>query len=91
MADINSSVNEYLESLPEPIFTRLFQSPATCLSIFRLLPKLAKTLVISMLYRDDPLPLDYVDSLVNNQSQRLQGEAIKNSKDYTLLRKGIKH
>lgn len=80
MADINSSVNEYLESLPEPIFTRLFQSPATCLSIFRLLPKLAKTLVISMLYRDDPLPLDYVDSLVNNQSQRLQGEAIKKLK-----------
>lgn len=80
MTDINSSVNEYLESLPEAVLTRLFQSPATCLAIFRLLPKLAKTLVLSMLYREDPLPLDYVDALVNNQSQRLQGEAIKKLK-----------
>lgn len=80
MTDINSSVNEYLESLPEAVLTRLFQSPATCLAIFRLLPKLGKTLVLSMLYREEPLAIDFVDSLVNNQSQRLQGEALKKLK-----------
>ncbi|VVT46025.1 uncharacterized protein SAPINGB_P001009 [Magnusiomyces paraingens] len=80
MLELNSSVNDYLERLPEAVLTRLFQSPATCLAIFRLLPKLAKTIVLSMLYRDEPLPVEFVDTLVNNQSQRIQGEALKKLK-----------
>lgn len=80
MTELNSSVNDYLERLPEAVLTRLFQSPATCLAIFRLLPKLAKTIVLSMLYREDPLPLEFVETIVNNQNQRLQGETIKKLK-----------
>lgn len=80
MVDLNSSVNEYLEGLPETVLTRLFQSPATCLAIFRLLPKLAKNLVLVMLYRDDPLPLDFVDNFVSNNGARYESEALKKLK-----------
>ncbi|KAI9591243.1 transcription factor Tfb2-domain-containing protein [Syncephalis fuscata] len=45
-----TAIDEYLETLPAQTCQRLYQSPASCLAVFRLLPNLAKQLVMSLLY-----------------------------------------
>ncbi|RKP26752.1 transcription factor Tfb2-domain-containing protein [Syncephalis pseudoplumigaleata] len=45
-----TAIDEYLETLPAQTCQRLYQSPASCLAVFRLLPDLAKQLVMSLLY-----------------------------------------
>ncbi|ODV91702.1 hypothetical protein CANCADRAFT_20913 [Tortispora caseinolytica NRRL Y-17796] len=52
-----SSVIEYLESLPEPVVSRLYQVPATCLAVFRLLPELGQYLVLSILFLNQPFKM----------------------------------
>lgn len=47
---------EYLEGLSGTDLTRLYGQPSTALAIFRrMLPHLAKTLVMSILYMPDPI------------------------------------
>ena len=47
---------DYLEQLPGTTFTKLYQQPSTALAIFRrMLPHLAKTLVMAMLYMPTPI------------------------------------
>lgn len=83
---MSSSVNEHLEGLPEAVLTRLYQSPATCLAIFRLLPTMAKTLVMSMLFTDSPMKISDVESWIKPESRKLQGEAIKKLKGLHLIK-----
>lgn len=70
-------VQGYLESLPEAVLNRLFQSPSTCLAIFRLLPPLAKSIVLFILFNNDPIPLDLLDKFVKPGHRRLQIEALQ--------------
>ncbi|KAF9178574.1 RNA polymerase II transcription factor B 52 kDa subunit [Haplosporangium sp. Z 11] len=57
MTKFQTSIHEYLETLPLQTFNRLYQKPATCLAIFRLLPPLGKQIIMSSLYVDTPIPV----------------------------------
>ncbi|ANB12712.1 TFIIH/NER complex subunit TFB2 [Sugiyamaella lignohabitans] len=83
--DLKSSVKEYLEGLPEVILTRLYESPATCLAVFRLLPALAKMLVMSMLYRDESVHISEIEKFVKTKSRKLQVEALQKLKALHLI------
>ncbi|KAI1003744.1 General transcription and DNA repair factor IIH subunit [Podosphaera aphanis] len=62
---------EYLERLPGTTFRRLYQQPSTALAIFRrMLPHLAKTFVMALLYMSKPFPLSDLDLWVQPTSQR---------------------
>ncbi|KAM3421473.1 RNA polymerase II transcription factor B subunit 2 [Cercospora zeina] len=56
---------EYLEQLPGTTFTKLYQQPSTALAIFRrMLPHLAKTIVMAMLYLPHPFAASELDAWV---------------------------
>ncbi|KAK6532204.1 RNA polymerase II transcription factor B 52 kDa subunit [Arthrobotrys megalospora] len=67
---------EHLEGLSEAIFKRLYQQPATALAIFRrMLPNLAKTFVMAMLFNPDPVPVSSLEACVHPDQNRLKEEA----------------
>jgi transcription initiation factor TFIIH subunit 4 len=56
---------DYLEQLPGTTFTKIYQQPSTALAIFRrMLPHLAKTIVMAMLYLPHPLPVSDLDAWI---------------------------
>ncbi|TKA81397.1 hypothetical protein B0A55_02064 [Friedmanniomyces simplex] len=64
---------DYLEVLPGTTFTKLYQQPSTALAIFRrMLPHLAKTLVMAMLYMPTPLAVSGLDVWVKPDAESLQ-------------------
>ncbi|KAL9012850.1 MAG: hypothetical protein Q9173_002419 [Seirophora scorigena] len=68
---------EYLESLPGTVFHRLYKQPSTALAIFRrMLPHLAKSFVMAMLYIARPLPITDLETWVRPGSQREQDTAV---------------
>lgn len=90
MTDLSASVRDYLESLPEAVMSRLFQSPATCLAIFRLLPSLAKTLVMSMLYCEDAVQVGSIEQWTRSGSRKVQADAIEKLKRLHLIRHSVR-
>lgn len=79
-------VRDYLESLPEAVLTRLFQSPASCLAILRLLSPLAKTYLLDMVFTDAPVSLDRIDQLVKPEHRSAQVEAIEKLRHLHLIK-----
>ncbi|MCJ1256570.1 RNA polymerase II transcription factor B 52 kDa subunit [Lignoscripta atroalba] len=68
---------EYLEGLPGTVFNRLYQQPSTALAIFRrMLPHLAKSFVMAMLYISHPLPVTDLESWVRPDSRRERDHAL---------------
>ncbi|KAH8690941.1 putative TFIIH and nucleotide excision repair factor 3 complexes subunit [Talaromyces proteolyticus] len=68
---------EYLEQLPELTFKKLYQQPSTALAIFRrMLPDLAKCLVMALLYMRDPLPTADLELWIKPDSMRERDHAI---------------
>jgi len=66
-------VLDYLESLPGTTFTKLYTQPSTALAIFRrMLPHLAKTLVMAMLYMPRPLLASDLDLWVKGEARSLR-------------------
>jgi len=64
---------DYLEALPGTTFTKLYQQPSTALAIFRrMLPHLAKTIVMAMLYMPTPFPTADLDSWIKPDSESLK-------------------
>lgn len=64
---------DYLEQLPGLTFTKLYQQPSTALAIFRrMLPHLAKTIVMAMLYMPAPFPAADLDVWVKADAESLQ-------------------
>jgi transcription initiation factor TFIIH subunit 4 len=56
---------DYLEALPGTTFTKLYQQPSTALAIFRrMLPHLAKTIVMAMLYMPAPFATADLDTWI---------------------------
>ncbi|KAK7208515.1 RNA polymerase II transcription factor B subunit 2 [Myxozyma melibiosi] len=72
-----TSINEYLEGLPETVLMRLYSSPATCLAIFRLQPPMAHLFIMTMLFNEKPLPISWIDSWVQDSSRLKQHEALE--------------
>jgi transcription initiation factor TFIIH subunit 4 len=55
----------YLEGLPGVVFTKLYQQPSTALAVFRrMLPHLAKTIVMGMLYMPTPFSVKDLETWV---------------------------
>ncbi|CAG8748880.1 7736_t:CDS:2, partial [Racocetra persica] len=50
VAHFKTNIYEYLEALQKSTLDKLYEEPATCLAIFRLLPSLARQLVMSLLF-----------------------------------------
>ncbi|EME41340.1 hypothetical protein DOTSEDRAFT_156149 [Dothistroma septosporum NZE10] len=70
---------DYLEQLPGTTFTRLYQQPSTALAIFRrMLPHLAKTLVMAMLYMPTPFAAADLDTWIRPDmpSQQARDKAL---------------
>ena len=64
---------EYLEELPAMTFTKLYQQPSTALAVFRrMLPHLAKTIVMAMLYLPRPFPTADLDDWIKPGAESLQ-------------------
>lgn len=51
-----STINEYLDNLPESVHQQLFESRETCLAIFRLLPALSKFYIMLLLFHETSVP-----------------------------------
>lgn len=63
---------EYLERLPGTTFKKLYQQPSTAFAIFRrMLPHLAKTFVMRMLFMPHPMTLNDLDVWVKPEAKRL--------------------
>lgn len=98
-----STINEYLDNLPETVHSQLYHSPETCLAIFRLLPSLAKFYIMTLLFQETAIP--YADLVRwvkqpegsahrKNSSKMYQNESIKRLKSLNLLkeiRKQVPH
>ncbi len=52
------NINDFLDRQSAAVLNRLYARPASCLAIFRLLPMLARQLVMQMLFLDAPLAWD---------------------------------
>lgn len=64
---------DYLEQLPGTTFAKLHQQPSTALAIFRrMLPHLAKTIVMAMLYMPTPLAISDFESWISPKSESVQ-------------------
>lgn len=64
---------DYLEGLPGTTFAKLHQQPSTALAIFRrMLPHLAKTIVMAMLYTPAPLTITEFESWISPRSESTQ-------------------
>lgn len=71
------TLSDYLEKLPGTTFRRLYQQPSTAFAIFRrMLPTLAKTIVLSILYMPDPLFLDDLETRVKPEAKRQRDQAL---------------
>lgn len=82
---LKSSVNQYLEELPQQIQSRLYESPATCLAIYRLLPQLAKFFIMSMVFNENEISLRDLDRWVKASGKVQFQDAIKSMKSLHLL------
>lgn len=82
-----ASVNEYLEGLPKNIQDRLYELPATCLAIYRLLPPMGKFFVMLMVFHDKPVPKRELDKWVKplQAPLRTKGEAWKSMRELRLV------
>ncbi|KAI7878698.1 RNA polymerase II transcription factor B subunit 2 [Lichtheimia hyalospora FSU 10163] len=74
--NFKTNIYEYLETLPAFTFLRLFQKPATCLAIFRLLPSMGRQIVMSFLYVETDIMVEDVNNWVNKDGQRKLSEAL---------------
>jgi transcription initiation factor TFIIH subunit 4 len=64
---------DYLEGLPGLTFTKLYQQPSTALAVFRrMLPHLAKTIVMGMLYMPTPFAVKDLETWIKPDSESSQ-------------------
>lgn len=70
-------LSDYLEKLPGTTFRRLYQQPSTAFAIFRrMLPHLAKTFVMALLYMPSPMLLSELDIWVKPDSKLHRDRAL---------------
>ncbi|PNP44625.1 hypothetical protein TGAMA5MH_03758 [Trichoderma gamsii] len=68
---------EYLERLPGTTFKKLYQQPSTAFAIFRrMLPHLAKTFVMRMLFMPHPMTLNDLDVWVKPEAKRNKDQSL---------------
>ncbi|KAM0265707.1 hypothetical protein ACHAQJ_000141 [Trichoderma viride] len=68
---------EYLERLPGTTFKKLYQQPSTAFAIFRrMLPHLAKTFVMRMLFMPQAMTLNDLDVWVKPEAKRKKDQSL---------------
>ena len=72
-----STVNEYLEDLPKPVQLKLYEAPATCLSIYRLLTPMAKFYIMSMIFTDKSIAMRDLTKWCKPLAKKMEFEALK--------------
>jgi transcription initiation factor TFIIH subunit 4 len=73
MSTASQRALDYLEGLPGSTFTKLYQQPSTALAVFRrMLPHLAKTIVMGMLYMPTPFAAKDLETWVKPDSDSTQ-------------------
>lgn len=80
-----ATVNEYLEGLPETIQSKLFESAATCLAIFRLLPPMAKFFIMTMMFNENPVSLKDLDKWTKPSARTQQFESLNRLRSLHLI------
>ncbi|RYO97140.1 hypothetical protein DL765_011309 [Monosporascus sp. GIB2] len=76
-ASKTNSLAQYLEQLQGTTFRRLYQQPSTAFAIFRrMLPHLAKTIVMACLYMPTPFLLSDLEIWVKPTAKREKDQAI---------------
>ncbi|GMM30085.1 TFIIH/NER complex subunit [Martiniozyma asiatica (nom. inval.)] len=82
-------INSYLTQLPKSVHLELYGSPETCLAVFRLLPPLAKLIIMTLLFQPNPTPnQDLLRMTINNKN--LHNAAIDRLKSLHLLQESKK-
>ncbi|KAI1458755.1 transcription factor Tfb2 [Annulohypoxylon moriforme] len=72
-----NSLSQYLEQLPGTTFRKLYQQPSTAFAIFRrMLPHIAKTIVMAVLYSPTPFSLADLDLWVKPSASREKDQAL---------------
>ncbi|WFD32329.1 RNA polymerase II transcription factor B 52 kDa subunit [Malassezia sp. CBS 17886] len=51
-------IEVFLRSQPRSVLIRLYEKPASCLAVFRLLPMAARQIIMNMVFLDGPLRMD---------------------------------
>lgn len=77
MSGFKVTVSEHLEGLPKVVQSKLYDAPATCLSIYRLLPPLAKFYIVSMLFSEKPVAVKDLEKWCQPQARKLQYDSLK--------------
>lgn len=80
-----ATVNEYLEGLPKTVQSKLYEAPATCLSIFRLLSPMAKFYIMSTIFNEKPIALRDLDKWCKPLARKLEFEALKRLESLHLI------
>lgn len=57
MAVEELTIETFLTRQPRSVLNRLYKRPASCLAVFRLLPMLARQIIMNMLFLDGPLSI----------------------------------
>lgn len=74
---VERSLHDYLEQLPPTTSSRLYSAPATCLAIFRLLSRLARHYVTSLLFRNTAISIVEFEKWSTLESKGKQAAAFE--------------
>lgn len=80
-----ATVNEYLEELPRPIQLQLFELAATCLAIYRLLPPMAKFMVMTLVFVERPVSQRDMDKWCKPLARKQQLELLSRLRSLHLI------
>ncbi|KAG9192948.1 RNA polymerase II transcription factor B subunit 2 [Alternaria panax] len=76
-ASSSTQALEYLEGLPIATHRRLYEQPSTVLAVYRcMLPHLAKSIVMAMLYRPSSFPVADLDAWFKPSARRTKEQAL---------------
>ncbi|KAJ1020638.1 hypothetical protein NDA16_004031 [Ustilago loliicola] len=64
------TIDDFLDRQPRSVLIRLYEKPASCLAIFRLLPMMARQLIMHMLFLDVPLAADDFIAWIKKEARK---------------------
>ncbi|RHZ68809.1 hypothetical protein Glove_293g14 [Diversispora epigaea] len=71
VSHFKTNIYDYLEALPKTTLEKLYEEPATCLAIFRLLPSIARQLVMSLLFDKEGISKNDLIKWIKNDKESL--------------------
>lgn len=83
----SETINHFLDRQPQQTLVRLYQRPANALAVFRLLPPMARQLVMHLLFLDAPMATaDYMVWVRRGEGRRQHEAAVKRLERLHILR-----